>query len=73
MAKTLTVTITVPLPDDHFEAADIMAGVKAPLETFKAALPDSAMVAAGVVTERKPRKAKEPKVPRGAALKPAAE
>jgi len=52
MAKTLTVSVTIPLPADHFEAADIMAAVKGPLATFKEALPDTAQVKTEVVTQR---------------------
>ena len=53
------INISIDLPDDEFERAELLAGLKQPLETFVKALPDRHELTARAV-KRRPEAATQP-------------
>lgn len=63
MTKNLAITANVPVPDDEFERADVLAQIKPYIDNLRAALHEISTGEAKVThTITSPRVAKEPKV-----------
>lgn len=70
MAKRLRIEAEIPLPEDHFEAADVISSMRESIAHLEQAVANmQGSVSHSIVAERAPKKAKEetrvePLVPR---------